>query len=70
VAGFDRNQWQLSIGISGNLRLELMAGFDRNQWQSSTGIRSCQFRHSDDREISLPLPRLKAFEGDVLIQLI
>ena len=40
VAGFDRNQWQLSIGISGNLRLESVAGFDRNQWQSSRGIRT------------------------------
>ena len=40
VAGFDRNQWQLSIGISGNLRLESVAGFDRNQWQLSTGIRT------------------------------
>jgi DNA-binding NarL/FixJ family response regulator len=39
VAGFDRNPWQLSIGISGNLRLESVAGFDRNQWQLSTGIR-------------------------------
>ena len=39
VAGFDRNQWQLSIGISGNLRLESVAGFDRNQWQPSRGIR-------------------------------
>jgi putative transposase len=40
VAGFDRNQWQLSTGISGNLRLESVAGFDRNQWQPSRGIRS------------------------------
>ena len=40
VAGFDRNQWQLSIGISGNLRLESVAGFDRNQWQPSRGIRT------------------------------
>ena len=39
VAGFDRNQWQLSIGISGKLRLESVAGFDRNQWQVSIGIR-------------------------------
>jgi len=36
---FHRNQWQLSIGISGNLRPESVAGFDRNQWQPSTGIR-------------------------------
>ena len=42
VAGFDRNQWQLSIGSSGNLRLESVAGFDRNQWQPSTGIRKFQ----------------------------
>jgi hypothetical protein len=40
VAGFNRNQWQLSIGISGNLRLESVAGFDRNQWQPSRGIRT------------------------------
>src|SRR5215831_18631185 len=40
VAGFDRNQWQLSIGISGKLRLESVAGLDRNQWQHSTGIRT------------------------------
>jgi hypothetical protein len=39
VAGFNRNQWQLSIGMGGNLQLESVAGFDRNQWQSSTGIR-------------------------------
>jgi len=39
VAGFNRNQWQLSAGISGNLRLESVAGFDRNQWQPSRGIR-------------------------------
>ena len=38
VAGFDRNQWQLSLGISGKLRLESVAGFDRNQWQLSIGI--------------------------------
>ena len=40
MAGFNRNQWQPSIGISGNLRLESVAGFDRNQWQPSTGIRT------------------------------
>lgn len=40
VAGVNRNQWQLSIGISGNLRLESVAGFDRNQWQPSRGIRT------------------------------
>jgi hypothetical protein len=40
VAGFDRNPWQLSIGIRGKLRLESVAGFDRNQWQPSTGIRN------------------------------
>jgi len=40
VAGFDRNQWQLSIGISGKLQLESVAGFDRNQWQVSIGIRT------------------------------
>src|SRR5215510_833784 len=40
VAGFNRNQWQLSSGISGNLRLESVAGFDRNQWQPSRGIRT------------------------------
>src|SRR6266702_909304 len=39
MAGFKRNQWQLSSGISGNLRLESVAGFDRNQWQPSRGIR-------------------------------
>jgi hypothetical protein len=42
VAGFDRNRWQLSSGISGNLRLESVAGFDRNQWQRSTGIRTLE----------------------------
>ena len=38
VTGFDRNQWQLSIGISGNLRLiggrfrpKAVATFDRNK---------------------------------------
>src|SRR2546422_4911323 len=40
MAGFKRNQWQLSSGISGNLRLESVAGFDRNQWQPSRGIRT------------------------------
>jgi len=40
VAGFDQNPWQLSVGISGNLRPESVAGFDQNQWQPSTGIRS------------------------------
>jgi hypothetical protein len=45
VAGFDRNYWQLSIGLSGNLRLESVAGFDRNQWQPSTGIRNIE--HDD-----------------------
>ena len=30
----------VSIGISGNLRLESVAGFDRNQWQPARGIRS------------------------------
>src|SRR5215475_12862248 len=44
AAGFDRNQWQLSIGISGNLRPESVAGFDRNQWQPSTGIRKDEHR--------------------------
>src|SRR5215468_8684762 len=43
VAGFNRNQWQLSIGISGNLRLESVAGFDRNQWQPSRGTRILEF---------------------------
>src|SRR6476619_4305541 len=42
VAGFNRNQWQLSAGISGNLRLESVAGFDRNQWQPSRGIRNSE----------------------------
>src|SRR5712692_1717520 len=42
VADFDRNHWQLSIGITGNLGLESVAGFDRNQWQPSTGIRNSQ----------------------------
>jgi hypothetical protein len=42
VARFNRNQWQLSTGISGNLRLESVAGFDRNQWQPSRGIRNTQ----------------------------
>ena len=44
VAGFNRNQWQLSIGMGGNLQLESVAGFDRNQWQSSTGIRKPSVR--------------------------
>src|SRR5262249_34270174 len=37
VAGFLWNQWQLSPGISGNLRMESMAGFPWNQWQPSCG---------------------------------
>ena len=49
VAGFDRNQWQLSTGISGNLQLESVAGFDRNQWQPSTGIRNGQSRPKNGR---------------------
>src|SRR5262244_2582758 len=44
VAGFDRNQRQLSIGISGNLRLESVAGFDRNRWEPSRGIRKPSLR--------------------------
>src|SRR6267143_2141258 len=39
VAGFNRIQWQLSIGMGGNLQLESVAGFNRNQWQLSRGIR-------------------------------
>src|SRR4029434_2479009 len=49
VAGFNRNQWQLSIGISGNLRLESVAGFDRNQWQPSRGIRNADTFTSQTR---------------------
>src|SRR4029434_10853860 len=52
VAGFNRNQWQLSIGISGNLRLESVAGFDRNQWQPSRGIRKL----TKLTKVSLDLP--------------
>jgi len=40
VAGFNRIQWQLSIGMGGNLQLESVAGFNRNQWQLSRGIRN------------------------------
>src|SRR5467141_3653076 len=42
VAGFNRIQWQLSIGMGGNLQLESVAGFNRNQWQLSRGIRNSE----------------------------
>jgi hypothetical protein len=59
VVGFDRNQWQLSIGISGNLRLESVAGFDRNQWQPSRGIRN----HRAVKRITRPMLGFKAFDA-------
>src|SRR5712691_561292 len=63
VAGFTRNQWQLSIGISGKLRLESVAGFARNQWQASIGIRNYLRRQRLD---SLDQPRAEGLHAGVV----
>src|SRR6266446_4025240 len=57
VAGFNRIQWQLSIGMGGNLQLESVAGFNRNQWQLSRGIRK-EGQEKGYRHLERPL-RLK-----------
>ena len=56
MAGLDQNQWQLSIGISGKLRLESMAGLNRNQWQHSTGIRTQQGHRQNPAQSEMRYP--------------
>ena len=54
VAGFNRIQGQLSIGMGGNLQPESVAGFDQNQWQLSRGIRT-----QDPRTVASQIEKLQ-----------
>ena len=38
VAGFPRNRWPASVGISGRIASESLAGLRRNHWPASVGI--------------------------------
>jgi hypothetical protein len=55
VAGFDRNRWPTSVGISGRIASESVAGFDRNPQKMDGRAAELERTAADADQAGLPL---------------